>query len=279
MDKPLTIASSSAFLAKSASNHIASTTDSAKMVKLKGNYTFDSIKSQLMAKDYDLAVINLADAPFQLPDGLVIAGVSERKDASLKFLGNPDCLNGGSLRDLKAGAKIKVRYKIVKDQLLKLFQDLEIIVDKSSIIEFHKELDAGKIDGFIMAKFQFEQLNIDQNNYYEWEFSPYELVSKGGEGVAAYLCRMDDIYHRKIIKNFHHSPTSVCTNVERKITRAFPNNPIGAFCFMDDRNNYQIHSSVSLDKNHRSFYSQSTSDSLADKILELLQNETNVPHI
>ncbi len=279
MDKPLTIASSSAFLAKSASNHIASTSDSSKMVKLKGNYTFDTIKSQLMARDFDLAVINLADAPFQLPDGLVIAGVSERKDATLKFLGNHSCLDGTSLRDIKSGSKIKVRYKIVKDQLLELFNDLDVIVDKSPIVEFHKELDKGKIDGFIMAKFQFEELNIADDKYYEWEFSPYELVSKGGEGVAAYLCRMDDIYHRQIIKEFHHSPTSVCTNVERKITRAFPNNPIAAYCFMDSRNNYQIHSSVSLENNHRSFYSQSTSDSLADKILELLQNETNVPHI
>jgi len=279
LDKPLTIASSSAFLAKTASKHIVNTNDSARIVKLKGNYSFDSIKSQLMAKDFDFAVINLADAPFNLPDGLVLAGVSERKDASLKFLGNPDCLTGESLRDIKKGAKIKVRYDIVKDQLLELFEDLEVITDKNPITDFHKDLESGNIDGYIRAKFEFEQINLPENKFYEWDFSPHEIVSKGGEGVAAYLCRMDDILHRKIIRSYHHSPTSVCTNVERKITRAFPNNPIGAYCFMDSRNNYQIHSSVSLDKNHRSFYSQSTSDSLADKILELLQNETNVPNI
>ena len=239
----------------------------------------DSIKSSLYAKEYDMVCVPLSNVGFVLPDGIVLAGVSKRFSPQLKFIGNYKALDGETLRDIKKSSKIWVPDEIIKDQLEKLLPDVNCQVCHHSLEEMTEGLKNEKIAGFITYQYLISESGLDISPYYVWEFSPYEIVGTPAAGVVTYICRMDDIIVRKFIKGLHQAKTSRSTNIERKVMKAFAKDKIGALCFQDERNNYQIHASHTTDKNHRCFFTQSTTAGLAEKTIEILKDEANVSHI
>lgn len=279
MDKVLTIASSADLFSLNAAKQIISQNPGFNYYSMGSKVSFESIKSNLISKDFDMACIPLSMAGFSLPDGLVMAGVSQRSDSTLKFIGNFECLDGSTLRDIKTGSQVLVANKIIADQLLVLLPDIKVKVKKVKASDAHKMLLNKEIDGYVMPDFLIQLEKVDIEKFYCWTFSPYEVISKAGSGVVTYLCRMDDIILRRFIKSFHDGSTSRCTNIERKVAKVFPNEEIAAYCYIDERNNFQIHASLTKEVNDRCFFTQSTSDNLAEKIIEILKNETNVSHI
>ncbi len=279
MEKSLKIASSKDLLSINVVKQLISENKGFESARISKKGSLDTIKQELYAKEYDMACIPLSSVPFVLPDGIVLAGVSKRFDSSLKFIGAPSCLNGGTLRDLKKGVKVLVPNQIIKDQLLKLLPDTLCEVRDLNFDEFSSQLTDKKVDAFICPAYEIEQNKFDSSEYYEWTFSPYEMVGIPADGVVTYICRMDDIVVRKFIKDIHHSDISRCTNIERKIMKSFELDTLGAYCSKDERNNFHIHASHTAEENDRCFFTQSTSTGLAEKIIEIFSNETNLSTI
>jgi len=279
LEKSLKIGSSTDLLSLNVANQIISENNGFEYAKISKKGNLDAIKQELYAKEYDMVCIPLSKVPFTLPDGIVLAGVSKRYDPSLKFVGKQNCLQGDTLRDINQGAKILVKSKIIKEQLLQLLPSVECIVKDIDFKSIRAEFDENSIDGFICAGYELTQNDFDTTGHYLWTFSPYEIVGIPADGVVTYICRMDDIIVRKFIKDMHQSKTSRCTNIERKVMKAFSPGSIGAFCLKDERNNFQIHASHTDKENERCFFTQSTSAGLAEKIIEIFSNETNLSTI
>ncbi len=279
MEKSLKIAAANDLLSTNEVNRIISEHKDFEFAKLGKKTGLNSIKSSLYAKEYDMVCVPLSSVEFTLPDGIVLAGVSKRYNPEIKFIGRKEALEGDTLRDIKKGSKVLACDEIIKDQLDQLLPGINCQISHDTIENITKRLDNNDIDGFITYQYLIDESNLDINAYYTWEFSPYEIVGTPAAGVVTYICRMDDIIVRKFIKNLHQAETSRSTNIERKVMKAFAKDKIGAFCFQDERNNYQIHASHTSDKNHRCFFTQSTTAGLAEKTIEILKDEANVSHI
>ena len=279
MEKSLKIAADKDLLCTNVAKRIISEYKDFEFAKLGKKNSLDSVKSSLYAKEFDMVCVPLSNVDFVLPDGIVLAGVSKRYNPELKFVGNPNSLDGDSLRDIKSRAKVLVSDEIIKDQLQLLLPGIDCAFSHDSLSDLEARLKKGEIDGFVVYQYQIDETGYDTSPYYVWKFSPYEIVGRPAAGVVTYICRMDDIIVRKFIKDIHKAETSRSTNIERKVMKAFAKNKIGAFCFQDERQNYQIHASHTSDKNHRCFFTQSTTAGLAEKTIEILKDEANVSHI
>lgn len=279
MEKSLKIGSSTDLLSLNVAKQLISENKGFEYARISKKGSLDAIKQELYAKEYDMVCIPLNKVPFVLPDGIVLAGVSKRFDPSLKFIGKEECLSGETLRDIKAGTKVLVRNAIIKEQLIKLLPEITCIVEDITFSSIKSKMDDQSIDAFICASYELSQNDFDTKDFYEWTFSPYEMVGIPADGVVTYICRMDDIVVRKFIKDLHQNETSRCTNIERKIMKSFAHGSIGAYCVKDERNNFQIHASYNAIENERCFFTQSTSTGLAEKIIEIFSNETNLSHI
>lgn len=279
LEKSLKIASSKDLLSINVAKQLISENKGFEYARISKNGSLDSIKQELYAKEYDMACLPLSNIPFVLPDGIVLAGVSERFDSSLKFVGSPNCIDGETLRDLKPGVKVLVPNQIIKDQLLKLLPEVQCEVNDLNFKDIATQLKENKIDGFICPVFEIDQSDFNLSDYYEWTFSPYEMVGIPAAGVVTFICRMDDIIVRKFIKGIHQNDISRCTNIERKIMKSFDLDTLGAYCSKDERNNFHIHASHTSEENDRCFFTQSTSAGLAEKIIEIFSNETNLSTI
>ena len=279
MEKSLKIASSKDLLSLNGAKQIISENNGFEYARISKKGSLDSIKQDLYAKEYDMACIPLHKIPFVLPDGIVLAGVSKRHDPNLSFVGRLDCLQGETLRDIKSGTRILVKSQIIKEQIIKLLPEVDCTVTSMEFSEIKKAFSERKTDGFICPIYEIEQNNFDLTGLYQWKFSPYEMVGTPAEGVVTYICRMDDIVVRKFIKDLHQSETSRCTNIERKIMKSFESGNVGAYCFRDERNNFQIHATHIGEQVEPCFFTQSTSAGLAEKIIEILSNETNLSTI
>ncbi len=279
MEKSLKIGSSSDLLSYNEAKQLISGNTGFEYVRIRKNASLDSIKQELFAKEYDLVCVPLSKLPFVLPDGIVLAGVSKRYDTTLSFIGNQNCLKGPTIRDIREGSKILVQSEIIKLQLQKLLPEVDCQIDTGNFVDTTELLKSNKIAGFIRPNYEFEQNKFSLDDHYVWNFSPYEMIGVPADGVITYVCRMDDIIVRKFIKNIHESDTSKCTNVERKIMKSFDSGTIGAYCFKDEHNNFQIHAVNNIEGNERCFFTQSTSAGLAEKIIEILSNEANLSTI
>ena len=279
MEKSLKIAAAKDLLSTNEAKRIISEHKGFEFAKLGKKNGLDSIKSSLYAKEYDMACISLSSVDFVLPDGIVLAGVSKRYNPELKFIGSNSALAGKTLRDIKKGSKILAPNGIIKDQLLELLPEVNCKASHDSFEDMAKRLKSNDIDGFITYQYLLDETGFDSSSYYIWEFSPYEIVGTPAAGAVTYICRMDDIIVRKFIKNLHKAETSRSTNIERKVMKAFAKDKIAAFCFQDERNNYQIHASRTSEGNHRCFFTQSTTAGLAEKTIEILKDEANVSSI
>jgi len=279
LEKSLKIAAAKDLLSTNEVKRIISGHPDFEFAKLGKKTGLDSIKSSLYSKEYDMVCIPLSNVAFVLPDGIVLAGVSKRYSPELKFVGNQHALDGDTLRDIKADSKILVPDGIIKDQLEKLLPTINCQQSYDSLEQMATRLKNDEIAGFVTYQYLIDETGYDTTPYYVWEFSPYEIVGTPAAGVVTYICRMDDIIVRKFIKNLHQAETSRSTNIERKVMKAFAKDKIGAFCFQDDRNNYQIHPSHTNGENHRCFFTQSTTAGLAEKTIEILKDEANVSSI
>jgi hydroxymethylbilane synthase len=112
----------------------------------KGVFTKE-IEEALLAEEIDLAVHSMKDLPPKLPDGLVIAATPKREDPRDVLVTRVK----STLADLSAGTKIGTGSLRRAAQLLHARPDLTIVPIRGNIDTRLKKLDAGQVEGLVMA--------------------------------------------------------------------------------------------------------------------------------
>lgn len=240
------------------------------------DYLTKEIEEVLTNKKVDVAVHSLMDLPTENPDGLVIAGLSEREDPADVLIINQSSVDDKQTLQLKKEAIVGTSSMRRKSQLLSLNKNIVVKDLVGNIPNQIDKLSQGNFDAIVIAMSDVNRLDIDLNPFKVIRLHPKEFVPAPGQGVVAYQCRESDIEMRKILAKIHVRPTMEMTNVERTVLKLMDEESqtsLGVYCEVDKAKNYHATAFCQVNDNiKRSYVSQSTTFQLAERIVEELKN-------
>lgn len=189
----------------------------------------------LLRRDADLAVHSLKDVPTRLPDGLVIAAVSERTDPRDVLIVRDGRL-GGSLAGLPRGARVGTSALRRQVQLAAHRPDLEAVDLRGNLNTRFAKLDAGAADAILLAAAGVVRLGWAHRVA---EFLPLETwLPAPGQGALAVIMRDEPSALRDAVAAAVHDPiTAACTRAERALLAELQGGcqvPIAAFAEIQD---------------------------------------------
>jgi hydroxymethylbilane synthase len=198
----------------------------------KGLFTKE-LDEALLRGDADLAVHSLKDVPTRLPDGLVIAAVTEREDPRDVLIGR-EGISGG-LADLPPGARVGTSSLRRRAQLHAARPDVEVLDLRGNLNTRLAKLDAGDYDAIVLAAAGVRRLGW--SGRISAHLDPPAWLPAVGQGALAVVTRGDAGGVMDLLRPLHHPPTAAATTAERAFLRALEGGcqvPIGALAEVDD---------------------------------------------
>src|ERR1700752_3345912 len=143
--------------------------------KLEGKGFFTKeIEEALLKNEIDLAVHSHKDLPTISPDGLMIAGVSDREDPSDLLIIRKEAVDEKEKFNLKQKAIVGTSSSRRKAQLLAFREDVEIKDLRGNVPTRIKKLQEGQYDAIILAAAGIERLELDLGDIRIEKLSPKE---------------------------------------------------------------------------------------------------------
>ena len=197
----------------------------------KGLFTKE-LDAALLAGAADLAVHSLKDVPTRLPDGLVLAAVTEREDPRDVLLLPPG--RSGDLDSLPPGARVGTSSLRRRAQLQALRPELDVLDLRGNLNTRLAKLDRGDYDAIILAATGVLRLGW-RDRIAAYLDAPAWLPAVG-QGALAIVARADraDVVQR--LRALHDPHAAACTVAERALLRALEGGcqvPIGALGRVD----------------------------------------------
>ncbi len=246
--------------------------------KLEGKGFFTKeIEDSLLSGDIDVAVHSMKDLPTEMPEGLVIGGLSKRANPSDILIIRASAVDDTRTLKIKAGSTIGTSSIRRKVQLLHFDKNIVVKDIRGNVPTRIKKMEDGEYDAIVLAAAGVERLGIDLTAHRILEFNPKEFISAPAQGVVAYQCNSSDTETRKILRSIHQSATAKCTNVERKILNLMDGGcqlPLGAYCTEDLAGNLHCYVCYSPDNNEGLIHtnlSQNTHLGMAETIVNQLK--------
>ncbi len=192
----------------------------------KGLFTKE-LDTALLSGAADLAVHSLKDVPTRLPDGLVLAAVTERADPRDVLLLPPG--GSGDLDSLPPGARVGTSSLRRRAQLQALRPDLAVLDLRGNLNTRLAKLDRGDYDAIVLAAAGV--LRLGWGERVAAYLDPPAWLPAVGQGALAIVARGDrtDVVER--LRLLHDPHAAACTRAERALLRALEGGcqvPIGA---------------------------------------------------
>jgi hydroxymethylbilane synthase len=140
------------------------------------------IERALLDGEVDLGVHSAKDLPADLPDGLEIAGVPVREEATDCYVGD-----AATLPDVPQGATIGTASLRRRAQLLAARPDLEIAELRGNVDTRLRKLAEGEYDGIVLAAAGLRRLG--RAGEISFRFDPAEMTPAAGQGALALEAR------------------------------------------------------------------------------------------
>ena len=196
------------------------------------------IEKALLDKRADIAVHSAKDLPYELAEGLLIAGVPKAASPA-------DCLislkcDTGESTERQARPKVigtgsprRIREYLAIDgnaQFKGLRGNIGTRLDK---------LSSGEYDAIILARAGLDRLNIDLKNYTLHEFTSDEMIPAACQGIIAIECRSGDLEIAELLADISDSDARRRFDVERSV-----------FCMLkaDCKSALGVHAKIEGDK-------------------------------
>ncbi|MEO9100954.1 MAG: hydroxymethylbilane synthase [Burkholderiaceae bacterium] len=169
----------------------------------------------------DLAVHSLKDVPMELPEGFVLACVTEREDPRDALV----CHAGGTLSALPAGAVVGTSSLRRSVLLRALRPDLRIEPLRGNLDTRLARLDKGDYSAIVLAAAGLLRLGLELRiaEYFE----PADMLPSAGQGALAIEVRAGREDLIDALLPLSHQPTLLATAAERAVSRA-----MGGSCSM-----------------------------------------------
>ncbi|HMB91520.1 MAG TPA: hydroxymethylbilane synthase [Rhodothermales bacterium] len=213
----------------------------------KGLFT-QELDAALLAGEIHLAVHSLKDLPTTLPEGLVLAAITERAAPWDAFVAHPRF--EGQLSDLPEGATLATSSLRRKAQLLAWRPDLHIIPVRGNVDTRLRKLDASDWHGVILAEAGLGRLGLQKR--IRQRFPLDIMIPAVSQGALGVVCAASDTATRDVLHDtLNHVITRATSTAERAFLRRLEGGcqaPIGAYAHVDAEHQLSLHGCVaSLD--------------------------------
>ncbi len=189
------------------------------------------LETAMMAKEAHLAVHSLKDVPMELPEGFVLAAVSEREDPRDAFV-SPKY---ASLEEMPAGAKVGTASLRRELMLRSRFPHLVIESIRGNVGTRLSKLDAGQYDALVMAGAGLKRLGLSER--IRCLLDPAVSLPAPGQGALGIEVRADDAVTLEAIEFLNDPVTRACTMAERAVSRALGGScqvPLAAYAVVEN---------------------------------------------
>ena len=177
------------------------------------------LEGALLGKQIDLAVHSLKDLPTLVPDGLMIAAITEREDArdALVLRQGLD-LEHPSIRNLPEDSVVGTSSPRRLAQLKHLRPHLTVKELRGNVDTRLRKLDSGEYDAVILASAGLRRLGLAQRISAPVEIE--EMLPAVGQGALAIETRGDDEELINLLASLEDTPTRAACTAERALLRA-----------------------------------------------------------
>ena len=186
----------------------------------------------LLAGEIDLAVHSLKDVPTELPEGIVLAAISERHDPSDALVSD----GGYGVDDLPQGAVVATSSLRRRAQLLHRRPDLEIVEIRGNVDTRVRKMRDGAADALVLARAGLKRLGLD-GDVPHTVLGPETMLPAVGQGSLAVATLADHDSRADIRAALNHEPSEVAARTERALLNELEGGcrvPVGALALARD---------------------------------------------
>jgi len=182
------------------------------LAKIGGKGLFlKEIEETMLSGDAQLAVHSLKDVPTQMPEGLVLAAITEREDDRDAMLSE----KYASIDDLPQGAVVGTSSLRRRMQILSLRPDLNIKDLRGNVDTRIRKLKEGEFDAIILASAGINRLGLLDSVEYVYPIALDHMVPAMGQGALG-IEAIDDPEVLAIARGLEDKNTRIETTIERE---------------------------------------------------------------
>jgi hydroxymethylbilane synthase len=174
----------------------------------------------------DIAVHSMKDMPMNIPDGFMLAAITEREDPRDAFVSN----QYASLKSLPADSIVGTSSLRRESQLRAQFPHLKIQPLRGNVQTRLRKLDEGQYAAIILAAAGLKRLELSER--ITMLLSTESSLPAVGQGALGIECRADRPELAQLLRPLHHTETAQCVEAERAMSRLLGGScqvPLGGF--------------------------------------------------
>lgn len=249
----------------------------------KGVFTKE-LEEALSDGRVDLAVHSLKDLPTILPDGLILASITEREDPRDALVFREDSqIEKPSLATLPNNAIVGTSSQRRMAQLKASRPDVQIKDLRGNVDTRIRKLDEGEYDAIILASAGLKRLGLAKR--ISATLALDEMLPAVGQGALGLETRANDSETIKLVQSLNHEQTNISCTAERTFLRALGGGcqlPIAGHAIVHDKRLLLsgMLASESFDKIVRNKIDGSKDEAkfLGQTLAEMLTDEINSNH-
>lgn len=197
----------------------------------KGFFTKE-IEEALLAGEIDLAVHSYKDLSSESPQGLTIAGISERAHPADVLIIREEKFTPNEWPAIPQGATVGTSSVRRQSQMRWLRPDVEIAPVRGNVPTRLQKLRDGKFDALIMARAGIDRIKVNTQGLILHTFDPHQFIPAPAQGVLAYQVRENDAATLQAVTAIRSSMAAKVNAVERNALRLLEGGcqvPLGIF--------------------------------------------------
>mmetsp|Transcript_17590 Transcript_17590/g.28472 ORF Transcript_17590/g.28472 Transcript_17590/m.28472 type:complete len:372 (+) Transcript_17590:270-1385(+) len=203
--------------------------------KTPGLFTKE-LEAGLLMGQYDFVVHSLKDMPTTLPDGLVLAAITEREDPRDALVVHEKHRGKGGLAGLAHGAVVGTSSIRREAVLRRDYPHLKIKLIRGNVNTRLAKLDSGEYDAIILAVAGLVRLGKEFEARIEASLDPPQFMYGVGQGALGLQCRAGDEKIINMLKAIEHPDTAARCKSERSLLYTLQGGcqvPLGVYSQVD----------------------------------------------
>jgi hydroxymethylbilane synthase len=219
------------------------------LAKIGGKGLFlKEIEEAMLRGEAQIAVHSLKDVPTVMPDGLVLAAITEREDVRDAMLSE----KYAEIDELPKGAVVGTSSLRRRMHLARIRPDLVIKDLRGNVDTRIRKLKEGQFDAIILAAAGISRLELLDAVEHIYPISLMEMIPAMGQGALGIQC-VDDPEVIKIAEQLEDEYSRIETTIERDFVDMLEGGcqvPIGVNAFVQDNGDVIVRSLLGLPNGH-----------------------------
>ena len=219
------------------------------LAKIGGKGLFlKEIEEAMLRGEAQIAVHSLKDVPTVMPDGLVLAAITEREDVRDAMLSEKYT----DIEDLPKGSTVGTSSLRRRMHLARIRPDLIIKDLRGNVDTRIRKLKEGQFDAIILAAAGISRLELLDAVEHIYPISLMEMIPAMGQGALGIQC-VDDPEVIKIAEQLEDEYSRIETTIERDFVDSLDGGcqvPIGVNAFVQDNGDIVVRSLLGLPNGH-----------------------------